>query len=143
MTPFILAMTSSAFGQGSPESGRVLGTAQSVSIPISNRGSASADRRGPTKRLVVKVVGYTPPTDGAVELVITVTCRGTEHELGRIAIYPDQSFTALEVEKAQSFGVPLPDDSPCAELKTADVRLTPTNGTGQGSRVVIESISLE
>ena len=142
-TLFVLAMTSNVLGQSNPKSGWVLKPARSVVVPITDSGKVDVAQGEVARRLILKVVGYSPPAEGAVEVVVTIKCRGTKHELGRVGIFPNRPFTALDSASAQRFGLPLPDDAQCADLRTADVRLEPTNGTGVAARVVIESISIE
>jgi hypothetical protein len=139
----LLIVTSRALSQSSPEPAAILETAHSIVVPISPRGRVDSARKGAQSRLILKIVGYTPPADGAVQLGVTISCRGAEHELGRVAVFPNRPFTVLDTGRVQMFGLPLPVEPSCLELKVANVNLTPTVGTGIGARVVIDSISVE
>jgi hypothetical protein len=96
-----------------------------------------------TARLVVTVVGYTPPRDGSVQLVVALRCSGIDREVGRVAIFPNAEFAPTDVHKAQMFGLPLPDEPACRMATTAHIQLTATIGTGEGGAVTIGKVVIE
>jgi hypothetical protein len=100
-------------------------------------------RASGTARLIVTVVGYTPPRDGAVQIVVALNCAGTERELGRLGIFPSTAFTPSDVRKAQLFGLPVPDDPACRAATSASVRLMPTLGRGEGAAITIGRVTID
>ena len=63
--------------------------------------------------VVVDVIAYTPPRDGAaIQGVVTVQkyTDNTEQEIGRFGIFPNTEFSAADPSKVRRYSFPLPRD---------------------------------
>lgn len=61
-------------------------------------------------RVVISVMAFRRPRDGAVQAVVRIQRNGSgsQLEVGRFGIFPNAEFRAAELSKAQRFGFPLP-----------------------------------
>jgi hypothetical protein len=89
--------------------------------------------------VVVDVIAYTPPRDGAIQGVVTVQKHtdSTEQEIGRFGIFPNTEFSAADPSKVRRYSFPLPRDV----LQDGPVKLTvhvvPLRGEGEGARIEV------
>ncbi len=99
--------------------------------PIADQGVASP-------RVIISVMAFRPPHDGAVQAVVKVQRDGrTEQEIGRFGIFPNAEFKAADPSKAQRFGLPLPKELASGGPVKLNVYLVPFKGEGSGALLEI------
>jgi hypothetical protein len=94
-------------------------------------------------RLVISVMAFRPPRDGAVQAVVRIPREsGSQLEIGRFGIFPNAEFRAAEPSKAQRFGFPLPKELASGPVKL-EVELLPLQGDGKNARLAIGSAEIQ
>ena len=97
-------------------------------------------------RIVITIAAYTPASDGSVVEIVVRTMRrycGAGREIGRFSIFPNEAFSASEPDKAQSFGLELPQDALVGSPSTVSVSLEIARGKGMGARVEVGDATIE
>jgi hypothetical protein len=93
------------------------------------------------QRVIIKVIGFQPPNQGAVQVVVKARMddKGAEREIGRFGIFPNAEFKAAAPSKAQRFGFALPKGLARGGPVKLNVYLVPLNGEGKGARLELGS----
>jgi hypothetical protein len=93
------------------------------------------------QRVIIKVTGFQPPSEGAVQVVVKAQMdnAGAEREIGRFGIFPNAEFKAAEPSKAQRFGLALPKELAHGGPVKLNVYLVPLRGEGTGARLELGS----
>jgi hypothetical protein len=89
--------------------------------------------------VVVDVIAYTPPRDGAIQGVVTIQKHtdSTEQEIGRFGIFPNTEFSAADHSRVQRYSFPLPRDVLQDRPVKLTVHVVPLRGEGEGARIEV------
>ena len=94
-----------------------------------------AARCSANPQLVIAIIGFTPPHEGASSLIVSVRTRdGRTMRLGDIGIFPNQPFSA-SLAQARRFGFAIPPRFVSPETNVT-VEVAP-DGNGAGARAVV------
>jgi hypothetical protein len=90
-------------------------------------------------RVVISVMAFRPPRDGAVQAVVRIQRNGSgsQLEIGRFGLFPNVEFRAAEPSKAQRFGFTLPKEFASGSSVKLEVQLLPLQGDGKDARLEI------
>jgi len=122
-----------AIGVVAAESDQLLATVDRPAIiTVRPRSERSPDQ---PLRVVVIVMGFQPPQDGAVQVVVKAQREGsvTEREIGSFGIFPNTPFKVTDPAKGQRFGLPLPKELAGGGPVMLKVQLVPLRGEGKGA----------
>jgi hypothetical protein len=90
------------------------------------------------QQVVVRVTGYKPARDGAVQGVVKVQSNdGTEQEIGRFGIFPNAEFRAADPSQARRFIYQLPRDLGRVGPIRLKVEVAPIRGDGKDAQLEI------
>src|SRR6516164_8447550 len=81
-------------------------------VVVSAIEAAAPRPAGESPHVVLSVIGYRPPEDGAVQGIVKVinSESKTVQEIGRFGISPDVEFRVADPSRAPRFYFPLPKD---------------------------------
>ena len=140
-----LAVVFAFGGAGAAEGDQVIAT---IDRPAAITASAAPAAEGiepeQTQRVIIKVMGFQPPNEGAVQVVVKarMDATGAEREIGRFGIFPNAEFKAAEPSKAQRFGLALPKEFSRGGPVKLNVYLVPLKGEGKGARLELGSVEI-
>jgi DNA-directed RNA polymerase subunit E'/Rpb7 len=102
-----------------------------VTAPAVAPGLGLADQR-----VVISVMVFVPPRDGAVQGVVTVQItEGGTQEIGTFGIFPNAEFRAADPRQARRFSFPLPKELARGGPVRLEVQIAPIRGDGKGARL--------
>ena len=95
-------------------------------------------------RVIISVMAFTPPRDGAVQGVVRTQKNeaGTEQEIGRFGMFPNAEFRAADPSQAQRFSFPIPRELARGRVVKLEVRIVPLRGDGKDARLEIGSAEI-
>ena len=111
----------------------LLATVDQPAVVTARLGAASGPEQA--SRLVLTVVGFAPPREGAVEVVVSagLGSGGADAEIGRFGIFPSAPFKVEDAAQGRRYGFPLPSALASADGVTVQVRIVPIRGDGKGA----------
>jgi len=105
-----------------------------TAMPATTSASAGADQSAPS--VVLHVISYEPPKDGAIAGVVKIQKPdGSEQEIGTFGVFPQTAFRT-ELPNARRYNFPLPKELARGPVKLK-VSLVPTRGTGEGAQLEV------
>ncbi|MGH6839683.1 MAG: hypothetical protein ACREDT_12990 [Methylocella sp.] len=138
-----LAVVFASVGAGVAEGDQAIAT---IDKPAAVTAAPAVEGIEPAQaqRVIIKVTGFQPPTEGAVQVVVKarVDDSGAEREIGRFGIFPNAEFKAAEPSKAQRFGLALPKELARGGPVKLNVYLVPLRGEGKGARLELGSAEI-
>jgi hypothetical protein len=119
----------SPLAQNSPPVATVLNPAVVTATGSPDQGIVSQ-----SPQVIISVIGFRPPHEGAVQAIVKVQKEDgqPEQEIGRFGIFPNAEFRA-DPSKAHRFGLPLPKDLAGNKNLKLHVYLVPFKGNGEGA----------
>jgi hypothetical protein len=96
-----------------------------------------------SEHIVVRVIGFRPAQEGAVQVVVKAVVNGAKQEVGRFGIFPNAPFKSEAQEQAQMFSLTLPKELANVETLALQFSIQPFRGTGTGAEVEIGGAEIE
>jgi hypothetical protein len=128
------------------ESTPMVATTDTLAVVTATAAPSIAPRPADqSPRLIVKVTGYQPPPNGAVQAVVKVQGDGTgpDRVIGRFGVFPTTGFTSADPSRAQTYGLPLPKDLANRNAVKLSVQLEPIRGSGEGASLEVGSAEIQ